>query len=391
MPYIFHSNNYFTLIDSTPKNGTFCKFFSSNYTPKPIQIYPQQLASYDAHMDLDGKLYVATMPDAFQLNYYIYEGNRFNRNTLISNTNSNYQLSSPIMYTINQTPFITYLSHQTHSTTYNFVQENLHHPHLITLLTCYSKPSLIKSYKTDNEVFVFFITYEESYQLNLLHINEVNISSSVYLNSTEPITDYSICIENDTIHITYVVEFHGKYQLAYFNNHSSQITTLVTTQYPSNPVVFCYYDMIWINALINHKLQMLLSIDNGQTFSQPAPCSLQNNIHRSAFLTHKSSTFICQELYASIASTIKLCTLAMIDLPRFHTDTMITPELELLLEGLILSRSTQETEATHSPNQNANPYTTPESVPSSSGTPTLKDAKSAFMNELTSWDLPPRV
>ena len=384
MPYIFHSSNYFTLIDSTPKNGTFCQFFSSAYTPKPIQIYPQHLTTYSAHMDFDGKLYVATMPDAFHLNYYIYEGNRFNRNTLISNTNTNYHLASPIIYTLQNTPYIVYLSHQTHSTAYSFVQENLYHPHLTTLLTSYSEPTLIKSYITKDEVFIFFITCDETYQLNLLRINDSHISSSVYLNSYEPITDYSICIENDTIHITYVAELHGKYQLAYFNNHSNQVTVLATTQYPSNPVVFCYYNLIWINAFINHKLQMLISINNGQSFSMPASCSIQNNIHRAHFLTYKSSSFIGQEVYASISSTLKLCTLAMIDIPRFHSDSMIAPELELLLEGLVLALDNAQIE----PQQN--PIIPPSSQPPTT-TPSLDDAKSAFMNELTGWDLPPRV
>ena len=388
MAYIFHSSNYFTLIDSTPKNGIFCQFFSSTYMPKPIQIYPQHLTQYSAHMDLDGKLYVAAMPDAFHLNYYLYEGNRFNRHTLISNTNTNYHLASPIIYTLQNTPYIIYLSHQTHSLAYSFVQENLYQPHLVTLFTSYHEPTLIKSYITTHEVLIFFVTYDETYKLNLLRINDAHVSSSVYLNSYEPITDYSICIENDTIHITYVAELHGKYQLAYFNNHASQITILATTQYPSNPVVFCYYNLIWINAIMNHKLQMLISINNGQSFSMPANCSIQNNIHRAYFLTHKSSSFIGQEIYASIASTLKLCTLAMIDIPRFHLDSIIAPELELLLEGLILTLESAQVDSdqTSYPNPTISP-----SSQTSKTTTSLDDAKSAFMNELTGWDLPPRV
>ena len=258
MPYIFHSSNYFTLIDSAPKNGLFCQFFSPNYTPKPIQIYPQYLSDYSAYMDQNGKIYVAALLDAFHLNYYLYEGNRFTRNTLISNSNSNYYLSSPIIYTLQNIPYIIYLSHQTHSTTYNFVRENLYHPQLTTLLTCYAEPTLIKSYILDQQIYVFFVTYDEAYHLHLLHISDSHVTSAIYLNSSEPITDYSVCIENDTIHIAYVAELHGKYQLSYFNNHCNQITTLSTTQYPSYPIVFCYYNFIWINALINHKLQMLI-------------------------------------------------------------------------------------------------------------------------------------
>lgn len=478
MPYIFHFNNCFSLIDATPKNGVFCQFFSSSHSPKSMAIHPQYTTDYSAHMDSNGKLYVAVMPDAFHLNYYLYEGNRFTRHTLISNTGSNYDLTSPIIYTFQNIPYIIYLSHQTNATSYNFVQDNLHEPQLATLLTCSTQPTLIKHYVIDNQVFIFFVTYDESYHLNVLQVAGNQIASSVYLNSPQPITDYSICIEDDTIHITYIAELHGKYQLSYFNTHSTQITTLATTQSPCYPVVFCYYNMLWINARINHKLQMLISIDNGKTFSLPAPCSLQNNIHRCYFLTHKSSPFFGQEVYASITSVLKLCTLSMIDFPRFHPDSIIAPELELLFEGLILAAESssfqpaqpfvpenipasyqtsmpqskpasyqtsmpqnksasyqssmpQNKSASYQPSMPQNTPTSsqtsmpeskltssqtsipesrpissqtsmPENKPTSSQTSipksksasssdTLAEAKDAFMNELTGWDLPPRV
>lgn len=398
MPYIFHSSNHFTLIDSTQKNGLFCQFFSSGYTPKPIQIYPQCLTDYSAHMDHNGKIYVAALPDAFHLNYYIYEGNRFTRYVLVSNSNSNYNLSSPIIYTLHNTPYIIYLSHQTHSTTYNFVQENLYQPHLVTLLTTYCEPTLIKSYILENEIYIFFITYDENYQLQLLRITDSQVASATYLSSSEPIVDYSVCIDQDILHITYVSELHGKYQLSYFNTQSRTVTSLATTQYPCNPIIFCYYNFIWINATINHKLQMLMSINNGQSFSLPAPCSIQNNIHRAYFSTHKDSPFIGQEIYAAITSNLKLCTLSMIDIPRFHPDSMIAPELELLLEGLVFAlESTSAAPPTPIPTIQT-PMPTPSrpapnpSNPSPPSSPhNLNDAKSAFMNEMPGWDLPPRV
>lgn len=393
MPYIFHTNRYFSLINATPKNGVFCQSFSPS-SSKPIPISSQYTTDYSAHMDTNGKLYVAVMPDAFHLNYYIYEGNRFARNSLISNANSNFILTSPIIYTLQNTPYIVYLSHQAESTSYNFVQENLYNPQLITLLTCHTQPSLIKSYITPYQLFVFFITHDEGYHLNVLQISETQVTSSVYLNSPQPISDYSVCIEEDTLHITYISELHGKYQLSYFNNYSNQITPLVTTQYPCYPVIFCYYNIIWINALINHKLQMIISIDNGKTFSLPAPCSIQNNIHRCYFLTHTTSPFIGQEIYASITSYLKLCTLSMIDFPRFHTDTVISSELELLLEGLLLTIESASSSTQILVPKTEPPISQPTKPSSSESTTsghTISDAKSAFMNELTGWDLPPRL
>ena len=397
MAYIFHTPHYFSLIDATSKNGVFCQFFSSNHNPKPIQIQSQPTTSYSGHMDAEGNLYVAAMPDASHLNYYTFENNRFIKHTLVASNTSNYQLSSPILYTDQNTPYLIYLSHQIHSTAYSFVQENLFQPQLTTLFTCYIEPQLVKSFITPSDTFIFFITYDENYLLNVLRISKRQVTSSICLQSSQPILDYSVCIEEGLLHIVYVAELHGKYQLNYFNTATYQLTPLATSQYPCNPVVFCYYNMIWVNAFINHKLQMLISIDHGLHFSIPVPCSLQNNIHRCHFLTQSISPFTGQELYASITSTLKLCTLAMIDIPHFHTESVISPELDLLLEGLMLSienlsKSTASTKdmplPISEPHKDSTFKTSPPTTTSHSS---MDEAKNAFMNELTGGDLPPKI
>lgn len=396
MPYIFYSNHTFTLIDSTPKNGVFCQLFSPSYSPKPIQIQFQGTQEYSAHMDESGKLYVVAMPDAFHLNYYFFENNRFIKNSLVSNSSSNYSLSSPMIYTLQNVPYITYLSNQTHSNTYNFVQENLLQPQLTTLFTSSSQPQHIKYFTTPTSTYIFYISFDESYHLNALHITPTATTTITYINSSQPLVDYSVCIDGNTLHITYIAELHGKYQLLYFNTDTRVINSLATTQYAPQPVIFCYYHVLWINVMIEHKLQMFISIDQGKNFSIPVACSLQNNIHRCHFLTHKSSTLMAHELYASIGSTLKLCTIAMADVEHFHSDTVVSPELELLLEGLVLASHSQSplSPLTQSPPMEPIPLMPDNQAPSNKTLSSVKqvdDAKSAFMNELSGWDLPPRI
>ena len=395
MPYIFYSNRTFSLIDFTPKNGVFCQIFSSNYSPKPIQIQFQSTQEYSAHMDHTGKLYVATMPDTSHLNYYTFENNRFIKNTLVSNNSSNYTLSSPMIYTLQDVPYITYLSNQAHSNTYNFVQENLLQPQLTTLLTSYTRPEHIKYFVTSDAIYIFYITFDEVYQLNALQITPTAVKPIIYLKSSQPIVDYSICLDEYTLHITYVAELHGKYQLLYFNTRDQTITSLATTQYPPQPVIFCYYHALWINAMIEHKLQMFISIDQGQNFSIPVTSSLQNNIHRCHFLTHNSSSLIAHELYAAIGSSLKLCTIAMADVEHFHSDTTVSPELELLLEGLVLASQSKIVAPSPIPPFTKEPSSSSSKHPHASNkapaSNTLNDATAAFMNELSGWDLPPRI
>lgn len=396
MPYIFYSNRLFTLIDSTPKNGVFCQFFSSGYSPKPIQIQFQATQAYSAHMDPTGKIYVAAMPDSSHLNYYTLENNRFIKNTVISNSSSNYTLSSPMIYTLENTPYITYLSNQAHSDTYNFVQENLVQSQFTTLLTLYTLPQNIKYFTHGDTIYIFYILFDKTYSLNALRITPHDTTSITYLKSSQPIVDYSLCFKDDLIHMTYVAELHGKYQLLYFNTHTQSIISLTLTQYLPQPVVFVYYHALWINAMIDRKLQMFISVDQGQHFSIPVTCSLQNNIHRCHFLTYKSSSLLASELYAAIGSSLKLCTIAMADVEHFHADTNVAPELELLLEGLVLaSRSQPPLPDSTSPSSSTTSLPDLDQPDHSEAdtplAPSIDDAKSAFMNELTSWDLPPRI
>ena len=355
-------------------------------------------------MDSSGKLYVAAMPDAFHLNYYVFENNRFTKTSLVSNTSSNYNLSTPMIYALNNIPYIIYLSHQTSSNAYNFVCENLMQPSLTTLLTLYQAPEQIKYFQTSSEIYIFYITFDETYRLNALCITPQATRVITFLNSPQPISDYSICIEGSRIHITYVAEFHGKFQLFYFNTENNKLTALATTQHSSRPVVFCYYHALWINAMIDHKLHMLISIDQGENFSIPVPSSLQNNIHQCHFQSHKNSSLIAQELYASIGPSIKLCTIAMADIDHFHSDTSVSPEIALLLEGLVLASShptyvsqPQQSYAQALPKTNSPkmPSLKTNSAPPKQEPPsqnTVESAKSAFMvQELNSWDLPPRI
>lgn len=400
MPYSFYYNHTFSLVDSTPKNGVFCQFFSSAHSPKPIQIQFQGTKEYSAHMDEDGKLYVAAMPDASHLNYYVLENNRFTKSSLISNTSSNYDLSSPIIYTLNHTPYIIYLSHQTHSDAYNFVSENLSQPNLTTLLTTYQPPEHIKYFTTPSGIYIFYIFFDQIYYLNALYITPQSSKVVTFLTSSDPISDYSICIDDTTIHITYVTELHGKYQLFYCNTDHYTIIPLAITQYPSRPVVFCYYHALWINAIIDHKLHMFISMDEGITFSLPVPCSFQNNIHPCHFQSLSDNSLVAQELYASISSTFKLCTISAVDIEHFHSDTIIAPELELLLEGfLVVSRQsslvhtpyTSQDTSQPKPAYNTSAASVSKSSQSSLPLNSVENAKSAFMDQDLSWDLPPRI
>lgn len=392
MPYIFHTQRGFTLIDSTPKNGLFCQSFPPSYPNKPMPIFSQHTTEYCACMDSTNKFYIAVLPDGYHLSCYTSEGNHFIKHPLTANQNASYKLSSPIIFTLQDQAYIIYLSHSLSSDTYSFVLQNLKDSNLTVLLNLEATPELIKSYSVKDQLWIFFILKDTYYHLQALHITPASTTLNTFLNVADPIVDYSVCIEEELLHVTYVSELHGKYQLTYFNSQTQTLTRILTTQSPCHPVIFSYYNMIWINILLNHKIQMILSIDNGQNFSIPTPCSLQNNLYRCYFFTQKRSPFIGQELYASLGSNLRLCTLGTIDFPKFHHDSHIAPELELLIEGLVLSLDelTTSTQVPSSPASD-NTFSPTNHSSRSINTSNIDQAKSDFMRNLEGWELPPKI
>lgn len=383
MPYLFHGNKRFILVDHLSKNGLFCQFFSSHIS-KPIPVTGASINAYCSYMDASDQLYVATLSDSYQLNLHLLEGSHFSKPKTIAHSTTNYCLSHPLLYCLNNHMYVTYLSHQNDTPTYNFVQESIDSPHLTTLYSLNLPPTNIKPVIPSSEVtYIFFITHDTHYHLYALEISLQQTTLIKYLTSPLPIIDYSVCYHDGIMHITYVSEIHGKYQLCYFNNTLQQITAITTLLSPCHPVIFYYYHALWINLLQEQQLKILLSVDQGESFSMSVPSSLQANLRQCYFFTKEQNAICAQEIYASISSSLKLCTIAMIDIYRLHGENHLPCEIELLLEGLSLKEV--------SPVLGSTPISH-EASPSPPKQPqNLALAKKAFMQEFNGWDLPPRI
>lgn len=393
MPFLFHKNKQFTWIQETNKNGVICQVFAV-HPGKPLQIISTAPTSYAACMSETGKLHVITMPDAYHLNYHVNEGNHFTKQVIIANTTSSYTLSSPMVYLLDEEPYITYISYQEgHAGDYNFVQDCLTHTNLKTLLTIKNKPEQIKYFKRGEAVYIFFISYEGYYQLSALRITSKEVTLHHYLSMSMPIIDYSVCFseENELVtRIAYVTELHGKFQLMYWDSKQMGAKLLLNSLAPCMPALFSYYHALWINVIVDQKVCVLLSIDQGENFSMPVPCSLQNNMQRCYFTSYDTeNTLSCTQMYASITSHIKLATIAQIDLDHFHHDTNLSPEVELLLEGLSLAAyqtieqpKEQQVIVSEKVEETILPKVQPQDVDL---------AKKNFMNQLNGWDFQPRI
>lgn len=392
MSYLFHHNKRFALVDSSAKMGVYCQFFTS-HPSKIIPIVHSNVRSYSCCCLSLEEIYVVTLSESGHIHLHSFEGSHFSKPQLIASASSNYSIDAPLLYSIDHTLYITYVSHQSDTTSYSFIQQNLRSSQMTTLCILEDAPTHIKLFTPSQNVsYIFFVTHDSYYHLNALMIASTDVKLYRYMTSPSPIIDYSICACDQLIHITYVTELHGKFQLCYFNPTMSKVTAITTTLSPCKPVIFCYYHTLWINLYLDQSLDILLSIDHGLTFSQPVTSSLQSNVKRATFYTTASDQLTAQEIYFSLGNTLKLCTIAMIDFYTLHYDSHISPELELLLEGLSYNRhckaQSPDTSATHNISINSDPpmekKTSPSNIP-------LDEAKKAFMEELSGWDLPPRI
>lgn len=335
MPYIFHYDHNFVFVDGS-KNGVYCQTFSPAATTKPIFLPGRESGEYSAYLSEDHKLYVATMPDEYHLNYFTLDNNKFNRNSLVRGGSSNYKLSNPLIYTINNKPNIIYLSNKVQGGVYDFVFQNLASPEVTTLYSLFTKPQNVKYYVHDMDVYIFYIENGPTTELRALKVTPTDVIPISYVQSQMPITDYSIYLDGDDVNITYVTETYGKYQLFFSNPAQNVVNNITTTITPPKPVIFNYFHALWINAIIDKKLNMLISMDGGRTFSMPVPCSYQTNLCRSKFYSENEGTLVADEIFATIASKMKLCIVGKVDVDHIHSDNAIAPELELLLEALLM-------------------------------------------------------
>lgn len=385
IPYLFHYNNSFALIDYSQRNGVFCQFYNRSSGPRALAIQNGSIADYSACLDHDNVLHVIAMADAFHMNYYRLEGHRFTKDVLVSNITENYHLSSPILYDLNHQLCMIYLSHQDNSSLYSFVHQALDSPDLTTLLNLNIHPEHMKHFTHDGSLYIFYTTTTpHHHQLKSLRITGTQAQEVIWLDISLPIVDYAICFHHEVMHIALVTECHGKYELSYFNTASRIMHSLCTTSTPPTPTIFYYYNGIWLNIMMQNKLHMMLSMDDGETFSIPVPCTKQAYMRPVHFHTTQSTSLSGQLLYASTNHQIILSTLYYIDFEHLHPDVHIASEIELLLDGL---NQLPQREPLPQP-----PAPMPEkkSEPVQTANP-IKSATDAFMGELSGWDLPPRL
>lgn len=391
MSYICYHNKNFILIDSSVRNGVFCRLFSSDGKTKSILLQSTPTVHYSANLFSEGNLEIITIAQGSQLYYYKYVGTQFQKSLLLTAEN-NTSLMHPFLYTQNQIGqflYITQLSTSHYQLNHQILGEDTHQ-----LVTTFNQPPLQPKYVvTPSGVYFFYVEKQDVYTLNCIKIEANQISTYCYLRSEAPLIDYSICIVHNEVHVCYVLEKDRTYNLYYLNSPSTQINFLASSHTSMAPVIFYYYHGLWINTFINEQLHLLLSMDLGTSFSIPLLCSIQSHLQRSVFINTSLKYLIASELYISLDHNIRLCILSTIDIQGLHR--ALPTELDLLLEGLSLNMCQKDNcelvVETNRLKQELNLLKQQQPISSPKAQTHIASATTAFMEELTGWDLPPRL
>lgn len=151
-----------------------------------------------------------------------------------------------------------------------------------SLLALPSLTSKYQSFINGSKLYLICsILNNSSYELNIYYYNLDNEEWEGFdtlIASEYPITDFCCVIQDNGIHVTYVIEKFGHSTLYYGQMKNDQLISLeiTATGQKIKPVLFIYNNNIWINYLTSQVLYASFSKNGGTGFSPPVRCTLQS-------------------------------------------------------------------------------------------------------------------
>ena len=309
MPYLFHYKNGFYMIDYNQRSGLYAALPAPGKTTKIYALHPSKSLGYSCALDNKGLLHIITLTDTSHIYHLALDTTYHSKLQLVANASVNYSFSWPMLCSLYDELHMVYISHQSGLEDYHFIYQNLSSSGLDTLLTVDTEPTLVKSFTSETALYIFYLLKSTSYELHCLTLSNKGAADALLLEAGVPITDYSVSIVNEQIALCYVLERHGKYELSYYHTGLSAPVVLYTSTYPLQPAVFEYYDGLFINTVIDHKLQTFYTPAKNDFFMEPAIASLQNNLQRYFFKSYSVPSLYACEVYATTSIPFCISTL----------------------------------------------------------------------------------
>ena len=352
MAYLIKNNdNHIYIITYSQPSGLFYKVYSKKSLLKTSTLHSSSLDEYSATIDQKGLINIVCKNKRNEIVHLNESTSKFNQKVILNDPNNNFHISNLKLISANKQLHLFYTAQNPDDNSSNII-------HHILDESTNSTPQSIVSTTTSNTTYECFVYNHLIYMLSIdkteegyeLILNSYNctenewICENVLAKTKSPITYCTMCIDKDgNNHILYIENNYAQLDLKYikYNKKIESISVLYTSAYEIEPVIFIYNDSIWLNWKASDKLLMMLSVNNGESFTKPSYCSA---INPKSSLIHYYSQYKNREnllgniFYGTDTPFPNIFILNKLDMDNIHINTPANSELKLYIDSLKMNK-----------------------------------------------------
>ena len=315
------------------------KTYSSKYS-RPISLARNMTPVYSAALDTNNGINIVFKSKDNKIIHLKENNLNYLRNIILDDQNNTYNISNMRLISCNDNLYLFYTALNPYENTNDLIFHN------ITNST--SPPQSIVSLTNINSSYdiislngkLYLVCYNKStqYELNLfsfdLQNNNWTLEKTLHT-QTNPITYTSFCHDcHNNLHIVYISENFGSYQLYYINNSQTQQKLIHSSAYSIEPIIFQYKEYIWINWIENNVNKMTFSDIDNANFSSISKASFQLDYMDIVYLINPYDEICGQKFYGSIIQNPIISVLSQIDLDNMLLNNNLNTELNLLIKNV---------------------------------------------------------
>ncbi|GKX29429.1 hypothetical protein SH1V18_19090 [Vallitalea longa] len=284
MPYLLSKNNTSNLLIDKTGESIYYRRYPIKYNQRAVVIAKSTNNEYAASLDEYSNIHIIYKNSTNSLVHLYERNNKFEVTNLLDDYENSYQISN-IKYLYHQKNYIFYCAYNPYERTSDLIFHSFKDTEKTEPQSLFSVPTLSSPYECilDNKIIYLLcqvLNEKGNYELNLY---KYNITSQEWeefetiVNSVSPFMDYSLCLCENKICVTYVERDTNN--TIYFTSKDdtwNEPVKVYSTKESISPVIFIYNNILWINFKENNKLKYSLSCNSGATFIEPKLCSAQN-------------------------------------------------------------------------------------------------------------------
>lgn len=341
MPYLFRSSDNFIIVDERPKQGVFYQSYNKDGFSRPLFIHTGPSLSYSVTLDSSHALHAVVEGMNRQIIYYDFTTTIPRKRVILEDARTVYLFENLSIQWLENEAHIFYTVLHPNGLNRSLVHQTLTDgtPKVENLLTSLPLRTSLTYYVSGSTLYILYPNYEESYCLNMLTFTPSSRQVTTLVRSSIPIIEWNICKYENTLYVLYKADQYGHATYHLINLTTGEDLTIPLPNMVNQPVLLSYLNNLWIHYEANGKYYTLLALPKAKTFSTPVLSSLQNHVGNYTYNCTNENYFEASSVYASLSNTLRLLTIAELDIRGIHPDLTNKDELALFIEGMYLQQT----------------------------------------------------